>query len=308
MIETVEFPAYCAVAIAGLGDLPDTILTRSVVVRMRRRATSERVEPFRRRVAESTGHALGDRLAAWATTIEAELADAWPQMPDDVTDRDGDVWEALLAVADAAGGDWPKRAREAAVALVAESKESTPSLGVRLLTDLRTVFGERDAMTTDDILKALHELDEAPWAELVAGKPINARGLSVRLKPYGVKPKNLRNGGFVAKGYKREDLADAWLRYAPPSPDETATSATGATQSAVDGTPVAGVAVSWGDMPAPDIDGGDSITEDDNLSFLVRPDHPDDEDFDGLLSEPTLCCMCGAALPAGETYLCPDCA
>src|SRR5205814_7360441 len=36
-VETEEFPAYCAVALAGLGGLPDTILTRSVIVRMRRR-------------------------------------------------------------------------------------------------------------------------------------------------------------------------------------------------------------------------------------------------------------------------------
>ena len=35
----VEFPAFAAVALAGLGNLPDTILTRSVVIRMRRRAS-----------------------------------------------------------------------------------------------------------------------------------------------------------------------------------------------------------------------------------------------------------------------------
>src|SRR6478735_231580 len=35
-IFTEELPAYCAVAMAGLGYLPDTILTRSVVVNMRR--------------------------------------------------------------------------------------------------------------------------------------------------------------------------------------------------------------------------------------------------------------------------------
>src|SRR4029453_5885174 len=34
---TEVFPAFCAVGMAGLGNLPDTILTRSVVVRMRRR-------------------------------------------------------------------------------------------------------------------------------------------------------------------------------------------------------------------------------------------------------------------------------
>lgn len=48
-VETEELPAYCAVALAGLGDLPGTVLTRSVVVRMRKRAPDERVEPWRRR-------------------------------------------------------------------------------------------------------------------------------------------------------------------------------------------------------------------------------------------------------------------
>jgi hypothetical protein len=47
---TEELAAYCAVAMAGLGYLPDTILTRSVVVNMRRRAPNETVEPYRRRL------------------------------------------------------------------------------------------------------------------------------------------------------------------------------------------------------------------------------------------------------------------
>jgi hypothetical protein len=49
-IETEEIPAYAAVAMAGLGWLPDTILSRTVIVRMRRRHAGERVEPYRRRV------------------------------------------------------------------------------------------------------------------------------------------------------------------------------------------------------------------------------------------------------------------
>jgi hypothetical protein len=214
-IETVEFPAYCAVAMAGLGDLPDTVLTRSVIVRMRRRAPSERVEPFRRRTALATGHTLRADLAAWAATVRPTIGNPWPEMPAGVEDRDADVWEALVAVADAAGGEWPERARGAAVALVAESKESTPSLGIRLLADLRTVFEDRDAMTTDAVLTALHDLSEAPWAEIIAGKPLNARGLSKRLRGYGIKPRTIRIGDKTPRGYAREDLVDAWSRYLP---------------------------------------------------------------------------------------------
>ena len=101
------FPSYTAVAVAGLGSLPDTILTRSVIIRMRRRARNEKVEPFRARLHEKEGNALRDRLAKWAEHVRELVTDAWPEMPDGVTDRPADVWEPLLAVADAAGGDWP---------------------------------------------------------------------------------------------------------------------------------------------------------------------------------------------------------
>jgi hypothetical protein len=128
IVETEEIPAYCAVALAGLGGLPDTILTRSVVVRMRKRSPGERVEQFRRREHSTAGHELRERLVSWTSNIADQVTGVWPELPPGIEDRDADVWEALLAVADAASGVWPNRARVAAVALVALAKESTPSL------------------------------------------------------------------------------------------------------------------------------------------------------------------------------------
>ncbi len=159
-VQTEELPAYCAVALAGLGDLPDTILTRSVIVRMRRRGPDESVEPFRQREHGVEGARLRSRIETWAARIAVDMSAARPVMPEGVVDRDADKWEALLAVADAAGARWPERARAAAVALVAQSKNSTPSLGVRLLADLRTIFGDQNKMTTADVIEALCALDE----------------------------------------------------------------------------------------------------------------------------------------------------
>ena len=227
-IETEEIPAYCALALAGLGNLPDTILTRSVIVRMRRRAPDENVEPYRRRLHASAGEQLRHRLAEWAQTVEQRAAALFPPMPGGICDRDADVWEPLLAVADLAGGHWPERARVAAVALVAASKRSTPSLGIRLLSDLRSLFGEATAIPTERILTELHKLDEAPWGDL-KGKPLEARALARLLRPYDIKPTNLRRLEGIVKGYRREDLHDAWLRYLGPRADESATSATIAT-------------------------------------------------------------------------------
>ena len=131
-------------------------------------------------------------------------------------------WEALLAVADAAGAEWPERARVTAVTYVTESRETTPSLGVRLLTDLRQVFGNETALRTVDILAQLNAIDEAPWGDL-RGKALDGRGLSSKLRPYNIKPKPIRINGRVVKGYEAADLTDAWQRYLPP-PDKSVTS------------------------------------------------------------------------------------
>ncbi|WP_223177102.1 DUF3631 domain-containing protein [Sphingomonas rhizophila] len=222
-IETEEIPAFCPLAMAGLGNLPDTILTRSVIVRMRRRAPSERVEPFRRRLHEPEGTRLKEAIESWANIVRSDASAMWPEIPAAIQDRDADVWEPLLAVADLAGGDWPNAARAAAVALVAASKESTPSQGVRLLLDIRTIFDRPDVvgdrpslLRTKDILEGLHAIEESPWGD-IRGKPLDDRGLAKRLRDYEIRPTTIRLSGSTPKGYARSDFADAWSRYLPQS-------------------------------------------------------------------------------------------
>jgi hypothetical protein len=227
IVQTEEIPAYCAVALAGLVNLPDTILTRAVVIKMKRRGPSEKVVSFRRRVHEPVGRAIRTKIEAWATALAAtELP--WPDLPADVVDRTADVWEALLVIADLAGGDWPQRAREAAVALVAAARNSTPSLRIQLLIDLHKIFQSNDKLPTDTILSRLCNLTEAPWGDL-RGKPITDRVLAAMLGEYDISSVNIRTDVGVRRGYRREDLHDAWERYLP-SRQKSATSATPATE------------------------------------------------------------------------------
>jgi len=214
LIETEDLPAYCAVALAGLGNLPDTILSRSIKVDMQRRSPSEGIEPYRRREHAPKGNVLRDQLAAWAASVRTKLADTRPTMPDGVCDRDADIWEPLVAVADVAGGDWPARARHSAVTLVTLAKAATPSLGIRLLASLRLIFGEREAIATNDILEKLKALEDEPWGDL-KGRAIDGRRLGNFLRRYHVTSKTVRIGTRVARGYTREDLYDPWLRYLP---------------------------------------------------------------------------------------------
>ncbi|MFD6414997.1 DUF3631 domain-containing protein [Streptomyces sp. NPDC060194] len=222
----VAFPSFTAVAVAGLGSLPDTILTRSVIIRMRRRARNEHVEAFRARRDEADGHKLREQLAAWAESVADRVRDAWPDMPDGITDRPADVWEPLLAVADAAGGTWPERARAACQELVAAAAAGDrASTGIRLLTDLRDhVLAGIDRLPTVAILDRLTAMDEAPWGDM-GGKPLDARTLARMLAEYvttdgdPVRARNIKTAGSVLKGYYAADLADAWSRYCPaPAP------------------------------------------------------------------------------------------
>lgn len=226
--EVVRFQVFAAAALAGIGNPPPTLASRSVIVRMRRRAPDERVEPFRYRLHSQEGLAARDRLEAWAQEASSEIERAEPVMPDGVVDRPADVWEPLLAVADVCGGHWPETARSACVTFTAATNEDEQTLGALLLRDLHGVFDGARALATKTILGELHALEESPWADL-RGKPLDARGLARMLRPYGVASKTVKlehptpDGKNTAKGYHQDDLLDAWMRYlpdhgSPPSP------------------------------------------------------------------------------------------
>jgi Protein of unknown function (DUF3631) len=239
-----RFPVYAPAALAGIASaMPATITTRAITIHMRRRAPNEHVEPFKERAVQRHAAPLRDTLAAWIDRAAHRLADAVPEMPDGVTDRAAEIWEPLITIADEAGGHWPATARTACTHFVTTAATTPASLGIRLLADLRALFTTRDTdrIPTTDILTALTDMDEAPWAEL-QGKPLDARRLGRLLGKYGVHSKDLRQpGGSVAKGYRThgdDGLADAWNRYLPPAAT-AATCATPQVSPVADGAAVA---------------------------------------------------------------------
>ncbi len=219
-VKVVEFQAFAAAALAGIGDLPDTIIDRSIVIPMKRRAPTEHVDAFRERLMKPTTDKLRERLEAWSEDVTDALTDAWPELPAGITDRAADVWEPLCAVGDIAGDIWADRARQAAVAINAARLQRDPSLSVLLLADCQRIFGEAgtDRLTTEALIEGLCALTESPWGDL-RGSPIDARGLARRLRKYEVKPGDHRFDATTRKGYTVADFHDAWSRYLPPVAD-----------------------------------------------------------------------------------------
>lgn len=214
-----EFPVFAPVALAGLsGKMPATITDRAVTLHMRRRAPDEPIGEFRERDAAIAAAPLRKQIEAWATANLGTLSAARPAMPEGVRDRQAEVWEALLAVADVAGGQWTERAQAACRYFVLDTDcDDKLSLGVRLLRDIKTVFGDLDRMFSADIVFELTRDPESDWCDLW-GKPLDQRRLAKELKRYGVRSKEVRIGTRTAKGYAIDEddgLGQAWHRYLP---------------------------------------------------------------------------------------------
>jgi hypothetical protein len=208
-------PTFAMAMLAAIGDLPDTIMDRAIVVRMRRRGPGEKVAPFRTRRDAPPLRNLRDHLHQLVRGHLDKLQDAVPELP--VEDRAADTWEPLLAIAELAGGDWPNRARRACLALTGEEPDDG-QIGTRLLADLRTIWGDEGHLYTSTILTRLHKIEDAPWSEWGRErKPITARTLAELLRPYRVKPGTVREPNApdkeTAKGYARADLSELWTRY-----------------------------------------------------------------------------------------------
>ncbi|ROQ82497.1 uncharacterized protein DUF3631 [Streptomyces sp. CEV 2-1] len=216
------FPTFAMAALAGIGDLPDTIMDRAIVIRMQKRKPGERITPFRSRYSVPELHALRDRLADWLVPLRDTVAGAVPKMP--VEDRAADTWEPLVIVADLAGGHWPARARAACLAMTRNEvvQDEQTTLKTRLLRDIRRVFDQesgKEALRSQDLLAVLIQDAEAPWAEY-GTKGMNAYHLANLLRDFGISPANYRfENGRQAKAYARNQFVDSWARYCPdPAP------------------------------------------------------------------------------------------
>jgi Protein of unknown function (DUF3631) len=241
--EPRQFRAFGPCAIAGLGTLAATTESRCIPIVLERKdkGSGERWIAFR--LAKEIA-SLASRLEAWAsgTDVLDALRAANPQIPPELRDRQAETWWGLFAIADLAGEGWPARARSAAVSLhTGRDAEDSMSLSVLLLSHIRRVFDECDAdrIPTADLLRALVDLEEGPWArwwagdvekaERLDGPPPRKAGadLSHKLKPFRkpdgkpIKPHVIKLGeGTTARGYLLEDFADAFPRYLGP-PDVT---------------------------------------------------------------------------------------
>jgi len=225
--EVVHFRVFCPKVLAGIGVLPDTVADRSIPIRLLRKKPEEKVRRLSLRTAEAEAAPLKERVERWVGEHRDLLGTDWPEMPEPLSDRMQEGCEPLVEIADRLDVGGAARAALVEV-LTADRVDSPESHRLRLLTDLHQIFLRADrkrgsrvkGMKTTELLRRLEEIDDAPWATYF-GRGLGSRDLAALLREYGIKPKALRlrrsertsGSESVAKGYRRDDLEDAWKRY-----------------------------------------------------------------------------------------------
>jgi Protein of unknown function (DUF3631) len=222
------FSTFAPKVVAMKGrNLPDTTLSRSIVITMKpRRAddSNEHTADFNH-IDNETFARLRSQLMRWTADNAAALAKATPEIPPGFHNRRRANWVPLLAIAEAGGGDWKKAAWQAALAIEAVADTFDPSIGVELLRAIRGVFEaranapqNRDRITSADLVSELMADQTAPWATYNKAKGISQRQIAGLVKAYGIKPKTIRlddgtGDGTTAKGYLLEWFEDVFGRF-----------------------------------------------------------------------------------------------
>jgi putative DNA primase/helicase len=218
------FTVWGAKALAGIGQLPDTIVDRAITLELRRKLANEKTERLRH-AEPDLFKILSAKLARFAEDYSDKIQQAKPELPDTLNDRAQDNWEPLLAIADIAGNDWARLARSAATKISGDNEKSQ-SIGVELLADIQEIFETQctDRITSAELIRSLCTDEEKPWATYNRGSSIKPRQVVNRLREFGIVSNTIRIGVMTAKGYSKLQFADAFARYLTPDKRNNVTS------------------------------------------------------------------------------------
>ena len=210
-----DFSTFCPKALAGIGKLPDTVADRSIPIRLKRAKPGEVLERFRLRDIVDASTNLRSEIDDWCKANSPLLEGADPDLPQELSDRQQDGAEPLLAIADAAGGLWPSAARRSLVKLCREAKDATESTGSQLLSDIRDVFNDKNVarMNSAELSVALGAIETSPWCDWSRGRALTPPQLARLLQPFGIFPCCIRIGDRTVRGYRRDQFEDAFARY-----------------------------------------------------------------------------------------------
>jgi hypothetical protein len=217
--ETIVYDPWGPKAIGRLGIVHPVLASRATILSMKPMTIEERRR--RKKLLPADGPlfaVLKAELVHFAQVNLETLAGIEPELPAELHNRHGDVWNAYVAIADLVGGGWPKKIRDIAVQYVRTRAPSEQSELITILGDIRDIFDETQAerLYTVDLTERLVAIEGRPWALWPTKVKDRGEYLARLLAPLGIKSTQFRKGRDNLKGYKRKQFENDWARYLPP--------------------------------------------------------------------------------------------
>jgi putative DNA primase/helicase len=239
-----DLNVWGAVAFAGIDDLPETLADRSVRILLRKASSIDVKDHLRDGISLELIE-LRRQLTAWGKQL-IELPD--PDLPEVLrrqAGRIGDNWRPLVAIADLAGGRWPKLIREAALASLV--REEQLSILERLLIGIRAAFNaqpkddnaldNRERIRTRTLIEHLLRDEGEEWGIANGGRVISPYWLRTQLRGLLSPPgsQDWWSGPTAHRvkhsGYQRIQFKDVWETHIPPETVDEAAATTRAEEA-----------------------------------------------------------------------------
>lgn len=198
--ETKAFSTFCPKALAGINNaaLPDTIRDRAIPFILKRKTDAQQVERFQYRKVEEEATEIKAMIKAWVMHNMDALLDSEPKVIEGIGDRQWDIAEPLVAIAERGRG-WSAPSRKALAKLLAPVEEAD-TLGVQILKAVQEIYKQTGK-------------DKIASAEIATAMDMSTKRVGLELARYQITPRTIRHGGTTMKGYFARDFKADWDRY-----------------------------------------------------------------------------------------------
>ncbi len=206
-----RFSCWCPKVIALIGQTPDTVADRSIVVKMMRKLETESCAPL----SELNTAEIKSKCARFALDAGESIARFEAIHGEGLNDRAADTFDPLYVIARHAGEAWERRLHEAALAL--NSTAQAENAAAELLLDILSIFIDmgRQKIMSRDLARLLRDGSGGMRSMALKDSAIDEFQIAKILRPYGIKPSTIRVGKEVNKGYASADFREALTHYVP---------------------------------------------------------------------------------------------
>lgn len=221
------WPTFCPKVFVLIGQVYDTLRDRSIVVEMQR---GEPLKRFSYETAKMEGEEIGNEIKALIAANLEKIQAAYNETElDFLTDRDAEIWRPIFALAKVLEPDTIEELKRIAVDMAAAKTADVKKYGAteleeqekviqreeyakRLLQDLLTVTAKLKSISSQDAINALRELTTSPWRKY-RGNGLDMNMLADLLTMYELRPKPVRDGEKVFRGYTRKDILSSAKKF-----------------------------------------------------------------------------------------------